>query len=162
MADELERFEAMLGAFAKVTAGEVEGEELVGARCPKCEAASFIKVSSLYDEARRRLEEEPAAADVARDGGVTDRQVAARFAPPERRSAVPRLLLVAVPLAVAAFFLYRRFGRIAGQVAGMALVVISVIVFLTTTRRLSDAYYDGRQRWRKLFMCRRCGQLVAS
>ena len=32
----------------------------------------------------------------------------------------------------------------------------------TTVRRLSDQYYHGKQRWNKLYMCRQCGQLVAS
>ncbi|HEX8945173.1 MAG TPA: hypothetical protein VF785_18705, partial [Gemmatimonadaceae bacterium] len=84
--DELERFEAILGAVSRSLSDEGNDDRLADARCPKCEASSFIRVSDLYEDAVRRLSE-GAAADVVREGGRTDSQIVARLAPPERRSA---------------------------------------------------------------------------
>jgi hypothetical protein len=39
--------------------------------------------------------------------------------------------------------------------------LVTLTVFMTWMRRYSDQYYDRRKRWRSLYMCRRCGQLVA-
>lgn len=163
--DELGRFEAVMGALSKSLSGEAD-EELVGARCPKCEASSFIRVSELYADAARRLSDAPSeqgdAERVVREGGRTDQEVVARLGPPQRRSPLRRVAAVAAPLAVAAAYVYHRFGGTIGQAAIVATLVITVIAFLTTARRLSDDYYARRNRWNKLFMCRRCGQLVSS
>jgi hypothetical protein len=159
--DELERFQGMLGALSSGLSGR-EDDGLTGARCPKCEASSFIKVSELYDNAVRRLSEDSDAAAVVREGGRTDSQIVEGLGPPERRSARVVVFAVAVPLGGVAFYLYRRFGGTIGQAGIAGALIITLIVFLTTLRRLSDDYYARRNRWNKLFMCRRCGQLVAS
>jgi hypothetical protein len=159
--DELERFEAMLGALSSSLSGDGD-DGLTGARCPKCEASSFVRVSELYDDAVRRLGEPGADADVVREGGRTDRQIVERLSPPQRRSARGIVIAVAIPLAIVAFYLYRRFGDTVGQGSIVAAVVVLLIVFLTTLRRLSDEYYARRHEWSRLFMCRRCGQLVSS
>ncbi|HEV8496065.1 MAG TPA: hypothetical protein VGQ56_04340 [Gemmatimonadaceae bacterium] len=159
--DELERFEAVMGALSKSLSGD-EDQGLTGARCPKCDGSSFVRVSELYDDATRRLGEQPDAEDVVREGGRTDRQIVARLAPPQRRSALRTVIAVAVPLSVAAFYVYRRFEGTIGQAAIVATLIVTLIVFLTTVRRLSDDYYARRDEWRRLFMCRRCGQLVRS
>jgi len=67
-----------------------------------------------------------------------------------------------LPLSVVAFYVYRRFEGTIGQAAIVATLIVTLIVFLTTVRRLSDDYYARRDEWRRLFMCRRCGQLVRS
>ena len=161
MADEFERFEAVMGALSKSLSGD-EDQGLIGARCPKCDGSSFIRVSELYDDAARRLGDQPDAEDVVREGGRTDRQIVARLAPPERRSALRTVIAVAVPLSVGAFYVYRRFEGTIGQAAIVITLIVSLMVFLTRTRRLSDDYYTKRSQWNKLFMCRRCGQLVSS
>ncbi len=38
--------------------------------------------------------------------------------------------------------------------------MLSVVFLLTRARALSDGYYNARARWRKLFMCEKCGQLI--
>lgn len=159
--DELERFEAILGAVSRSLSDEGNDDRLADARCPKCEASSFIRVSDLYEDAVRRLSE-GAAADVVREGGRTDSQIVARLAPPERRSARVIVAAVAVPLGAVSFYLYRRFGDTIGQASIVITLVVTAIVLLTTLRRLSDEYYARRQEWNTLFMCRRCGQLVRS
>jgi hypothetical protein len=159
--DELERFEAMLGALSSGLSGGGD-DGLTGARCPKCEASSFARVSELYDDAVRRLGEPGADADVDREGGRTDRQIVETLSPPRRRSARGTVIAVAVPLALTAAYLYRRFGDTVGQGSIVVAVVVTLIVFLTTLRRLSDQYYARRHEWSRLFMCRRCGQLVRS
>jgi hypothetical protein len=162
MADEeLERFEAMLGALSSSLSGDSD-DGLTGARCPKCEASSFVRVSELYDDAVRRLSEGGDTADVVREGGKTDSQIVERLGPPQRRSARGRVIAVAVPLAVASAYLYRRFGDTIGQASIAVALIATVIVFLTRVRRLSDEYYARRHEWNRLFMCRRCGQLIAS
>jgi len=160
MADDgLERFEAALGAISKITS---EDRDLVGARCPACGASDFVKIADLFAEAAGRLEEQPGSADAVREGGMTDAQIVKKFSPPRQKSAAGRVLAVAIPLSAIAFYLYRRFGDTVGQSAIAAAVVVTVIVLLTTLRRLGDEYYHRRRRWNSLFMCRRCGQLVAS
>lgn len=159
--DELERFEAILGAVSRSLSDDGNDDRLADARCPKCEASSFIRVSDLYEDAVRRLSE-GAAADVVREGGRTDSQIVARLAPPERRSARVIVAAVAVPLGAVSFYLYRRFGDTIGQASIVITLVVTAIVLLTTLRRLSDEYYARRQEWNTLFMCRRCGQLVRS
>jgi uncharacterized membrane protein YoaK (UPF0700 family) len=91
---------------------------------------------------------------------VTDAQAIARFAPPQRRAAAPRVVVAAVILAVPVFFAFRRYGDTVGEFAAAGAVVILVGVMLTTMRRVSDDFYDRRARWRKLYMCRKCGQLI--
>ena len=161
--DELERFEAVMGALSKSLSGEGERDDgLIGARCPKCEGSSFVRVSELYEDAARRLDEHADAQDIAREGGRTDRQIVARLGPPQRRSSLRTVIAVALPLSVVAFYVYRRFEGTIGQAAIVATLIVTLIVFLTTVRRLSDDYYARRDEWRRLFMCRRCGQLVRS
>jgi hypothetical protein len=157
--DGLERFEAVLGAISKITSGE---EGLVGARCPKCNASSFDKVSDLYADACGRLEEQNSAAGVVHAGGLTDRQIVENFSPPGRKSALGRAIAVGAPLSAVAFYLYRRFGATVGQISVAAALIATAITLLTSLRRLSDEYYDRRRRWNSLYMCRKCGQVVAS
>jgi DNA-directed RNA polymerase subunit RPC12/RpoP len=154
-----ERFEAMLNAISKITSGD---EGLIGARCPKCGASSFVKVSDLFDDARGRLEEQGSASSDVREGGLTDLQIVETFRPPQRRSAIGRVIAVAVPLFVVAFYLYRRFGATVGQISTATALIATMIVLMTSLRRLSDEYYDRRHRWNSLYMCRRCGEVVAS
>jgi len=167
MADELERFESVMGALSKSLSGESE-DELTGARCPKCESSSFIRVSALYEDAVRRLSDASegngsgGGASIVREGGRTDAEIVERLGPPQRRSALRRVIVVAIPLAIAAFYVYRRFGGTIGQAAIVGTLVVTLIAFLTTARRLSDDYYARRNRWNRLFMCRQCGQLVSS
>ena len=111
-------FEAVLGALSKMTSDETRSEDLLDARCPKCESSSFIKVTDLYDEASLRAEEEPQSVNMPRDGGVTDAQAIARFAPPQRRSPTPRIAFAAVLLGAAVYAVYRYFGDTAAQLAG--------------------------------------------
>ena len=163
--DELERFEAVMGALSKSLSGE-DDDALTGARCPKCEASSFVRVSEIYADAVRRLSDagsEPSdVGNVGREGGRTDAEIVERLGPPRRRSALRRVIAVAAPLSLAAFYAYRRFGDSIGQAAIAATIVVTAIVFLTTARRLSDDYYARRARWNRLHMCRRCGQLISS
>src|SRR4051812_23610498 len=114
--DGLEWFEAALGAVSKID--NPEGNGLEGARCPKCNAADFTKISDLYSESVGRIEEQgtaAAAAPVERQGGMTDLQIVERFAPPRRTSSVGVAATVGVVLAAVAFLVYRRFGETAGQ-----------------------------------------------
>jgi Zn ribbon nucleic-acid-binding protein len=159
MPDELQRFEAALGAIAKITSEDVE---LIDAICPKCNASDFIQVSDLYFDALLQIEEQPETANEPRAGTVTNEQVVATFKPPKRGSALVATFLTAIPLGVASYFIYRRFGNAIGQLAIILTIIIVVMVLLTSLRRLSDRYYSDRKRWRSLFICRRCGQLVAS
>jgi hypothetical protein len=148
----------MLGALSSL--GERESG-LVDARCPKCNAADFAKVSDLFYDTVRRAEASGLRDDVpAGQGGMTDEQIIVKFKPPRRQSPLRRTIIAAIPIAVAAFLVYRRFGELGGEVALVASLVILITVFMTTARRLSDAYYDRKQRWNKLYMCRKCGQVV--
>ena len=157
---DLERFAAALDAVAKIT---TDGDpDLVGARCPKCDASDFVAIQDLYPDAVSRLETEPDSGDVVRVGGMTDNQIVRKFKPPRRKSAATPVVAAAIPLGVGAYYAYRRFGDNIGQTAIVAAVVITVIVLMTSLRRVSDQYYHARKRYRSLFMCRKCGQLVAS
>lgn len=160
MPDGFREFEAVLGALSKMSTDETPSEDLVGARCPKCEASDFVKITDLYDEARRRVEDaEPA--DPALSGGMTDAQIVARFAPPQRKSANLRIAIAAVVLGGAAYAVYHWFGELPGELAAAGAVVLLAPVALTSIRKFSDDYYNRRARWRKLYMCRKCGQLIA-
>jgi len=161
MPDGFREFEAVLGALSKMTNEEFRGEDMLDARCPKCEASSFIKISDLYDQARARSYEPTDAPDTPRDGGLTDDQILARFSPPERRSPTLRIAIAAILLSAIVYLIYRFFGNDVAQLAGAGAVVLMVGVGLTTMRKLSDDYYDRRSRWRKLYICQKCGQLVA-
>lgn len=161
MADELQWIEAAMGAVSKIS-GEVEDDELIGARCPKCESSSFAKVSDLFLEAVGRVEDNPAEAKVINTGGMTNMEIIERFPPPGRKSA--RLLMIAlvIPFGALDYFVWKRFGDLPGQVAAMASAITMVIVFMTSLRRYSDKHYHQRRRRNSLFMCRNCGQLVSS
>jgi hypothetical protein len=160
MADrDLERFEAALNAVAKITS---EGDpDLIGARCPKCNASDFARISDLFADAVGRIEDDPDSAGVVRVGGMTDAQIVAKFRPPARKSVAGVVLGVAIPLAAVAYYVHHRFSDTIGQTAIVVAIVAVVIVLMTSLRRFSDQYYDARRRWRHLFMCRNCGQLVA-
>lgn len=159
--DELRWIEAALGAVSKLNADETQ-DDLRGAHCPKCNASNFAKVSDLYSESVARLEQEPDSARTVRDGGMTDIQIVEKFRPPRRKTAASPTLAVAIPLGATTFYLYRRFGENVGQISAVVAGVVTVAVLMTSLRRLSDQYYHRRQRWNSLFMCRQCGQLVAS
>jgi hypothetical protein len=161
MPDGFREFEAVLGALSKMTSDEAPTGDLLDAKCPKCESSEFIKVTDLYDEARARVEDAPETANTPRDGGVTDAQAIARFAAPQQRSVTPRIAAAAVILGAVVLLVFRRFGVQVGQFAVAGAVVLLVGVGLTTMRKLSDDFYNRRARWRKLYMCRRCGQLVS-
>jgi DNA-directed RNA polymerase subunit RPC12/RpoP len=156
-ADGLENFEAILGALANMSEKDTT---LSDARCPKCNNTEFVKVQDLFYEAIRRAEDEGPNVAVG-PNGMSAGDVIANHAPPRHRSATLRVVLVTIPVAVAAFFVYRRFGTTAGQFALVATIIIALFTFLTRTRRLSDEYYDQKGRWNKRYMCTKCGQLVA-
>lgn len=160
--DEIERIEAVFGALSRITSGEEPDSGLHDARCPKCGKSDFARVADLYWEAAARLQEEPAAADAPRLAGLGDRQLVARLSPPQRKSAALSVSIVAIPLAALAAFVYLRLGDTIGQIAIGLAIVITVVVLMTTLRRVSDDYYDRRNRWNRLFICRNCGQLVSS
>lgn len=157
MPDGLEGFEAMLGAFANL--GEKE-TGLTDARCPKCNAADFVKVSDLFYDTVRHAENAGRVGTEPIVGGMSEGQIIAKFTPPARRSAVTRTILITLPVAVIAFLVYRRFGDVPGQFALVGTITVALMVFLTTTRRLSDQYYDARATWNRLYLCRKCGQVV--
>jgi uncharacterized membrane protein YeaQ/YmgE (transglycosylase-associated protein family) len=161
--DGLDRFEAALGAISKLNLGgdDARPGAMEGARCPKCDASDFIKISDLYPESAGRLEEggDPTA---VRDGGLTDATIVARFAPPRRTSPIGIAATVGVILAAIAGYIYHRFGDTPGQIAFVVTVVITAMVLMTMARRFSDQYYYRRQRWLRTYMCRKCGQLVGS
>jgi len=160
--DDIQRIEAMFGAISKIAAGEELDPQLTDARCPKCGKSNFARVSDVYSEAVGRIEENPDNANQVHVGGLTDMRIVAKLKPPRRKSAAGRVLFVGVPLGAGAYYVYRRFGDSLGQLAIVVAAVATVIVLLTTLRRLSDEYYHSRRRWNSLFMCRECGQLVAS
>ncbi len=154
--DGLKFFEGLLGA-----ASEDRPVDMTGARCPKCNASDFVSVPDLYAESRARLEEGSQAQSATRDVVMTDEQIVRKFAPPTQGSALGVALAVAVPLAGLAFYIYRRFGDNAGQISAIAAAVVTVMVLLTMARKFSDKYYHARRRWSRMYMCRKCGQLVA-
>ena len=153
--------EAALGAVSKI-GGEVEDDELIGARCPQCESASFAKISDLYIDAVGRIEENADDANVVNTGGVTNLEIVRRFPPPRKKSPAVLLILLLVPFGAADYYVYKRFGDLPAQVAGMAALIILAIVFMTSLRRYSDKHYYQRRKRNSLFMCRKCGQLVSS
>jgi hypothetical protein len=156
-ADGLEGFEAMLGAMSNL--GK-EDTGLTDVRCPKCGAADFTKVSDLYDDTVRHVEAAGTVTSAPGPGGMSEAQILAKLGPPRRRSALGRTIAVAVPLAIIVFLVYRRFGDLLTQVAGVAAAIATLIVFMTTMRRLSDQYHERWNQWQHLYACRRCGQLV--
>ena len=96
MADEgLERFEATLNAIAKITSDD---RDLFGARCPKCDASDFVRVSDLYSETVGHLEIHPDSARDVGAGGMTNLQIVERFRPPRRKSVFGVTAAVAIPL----------------------------------------------------------------
>jgi hypothetical protein len=154
--DDSKWLEGVLGAAS----GEEPPPDMSDARCPKCRAQEFAKVSELYTESIIRIEEgEPS--DVKRVGGLTDAQIVRELAPPTRGSAVIATVIVAVPLGAAAYYIYRKYGDNLGQIAAVAAIVITVAVFLTRVRAYSDKHYHARTRWNRMYMCRNCGQRVA-
>jgi hypothetical protein len=161
MADELQWIEAAMGAVAKI-GGEVEDDELIGARCPKCESSAFAKISDLYIDAVGKIEDDPDAAKAVNAGGLTNMEIVRRFPPPRKKSPTILLIAVAIPLGALIYYVYKRFGDLPAQGAGMASVIILAIVFMTSLRRYSDKHYHQRRRRNSLFMCRKCGQLVSS
>lgn len=160
--DEIQRIEAVFGALSRIAAGEESDTGLHDARCPRCGKSDFARAGDLYSEAVARLEEEPSAADVARIAGLSDRQLVARLSPPQRKSPAFAVAIVAIPLGGVAAFVYARFGEVMGQIAIGVAIIVTVVVLMTTLRRTSDDYYDRRSQWNRLFICRNCGQLVAS
>lgn len=159
--DRLEWIQAALGAVSKINA-EVEDDELVGARCPKCEASSFIKVSDAFTAAVGRVQEGTSPAADSGVGGMTDLEIVERFPPPRRKSAAGIMIAAAIPIVALDYVVYRRFGDLPARASAAGSLVVMVMLFMTTLRRLSDQHYHRRRRWNSLFMCRRCGQLVAS
>jgi len=156
MANDEKWLEGVLGAAS----GEEPPPDMSDARCPKCRAQDFAKVSDLYTESVVRIEDgEPS--NVQRIGGLTDAQIVRELSPPTRSSAVVATVVAAVPLGAAAYFIYRRYGDNLGQIAAVAAIVITVGVFLTRMRAYSDKYYHARTRWNRMYMCRNCGQRVA-
>jgi hypothetical protein len=156
-ADGLDGFEAMLGAFSNL--GN-EGTGLGDARCPKCGASAFVKVSDLYSDTVNHVAEAGTAASAPGPGGMSEAQILATLGPPRRRSALGRTAVVAIPLAIAVVLVYRRFGGVPAQFAGVAAAVVTLVVFMSTLRRRSDEYHDRRNEWHHLHMCQQCGQLV--
>jgi hypothetical protein len=138
-----------------------DGPDIRDARCPKCGAADFAQISDLYSDSLVRLEDGREPSPIACAGGMTDAQIVKEFAPPRPKSAPITTLIVALPLAAAAFYLYRRFGGTLGQTAVIVAGILTIVTFLTRMRAYSDKYYHDRRRWNHLFMCRKCGQRVA-
>jgi hypothetical protein len=150
-------------AWLENVLGGQSGEEkpdIRDARCPKCGAADFAPISDLYTDSVVRLEDGGQQSPVASVGGMTDAQIVREFAPPTRKSAPITTLIVAVPVAAAAFYVYRRFEGTIGQIAVIVAGILVIATFLTRTRAYSDKYYEDRRRWNHLFMCRKCGQRV--
>jgi hypothetical protein len=159
--DELGNFERVLGAFANIMPDREE-PVLTGVRCPKCDATNFAHAEGVYDAAASRLangRSDPAAKPV---GGLADEEIVRRLAPPRRRSPIAGALIVAALLGGGAFYVNQRFGKDAGFLAAIAAVVLTIVFLLTRARALSDGYYAERARYKKLFICRNCGQLVDS
>jgi hypothetical protein len=158
--DRLEWLHAAVNAVSKLDSSDDRGS-LGDARCPKCNASAFVNAADLYYESLARLEDEPNASAVVRAGGMTDAQIVRRLRPPNRRSALRIAVLVGVPLSAGAFYVFRRFGQNIGEFAFVADFLVTLIFFMTWLRRYSDEYYARRKQWRSLYVCSRCGQLVA-
>ncbi len=157
--DNLRKIEAAFDVVAKLTSG-VEGGALLDARCPRCKGTDFTDLPDLYSAAFGRIDENPEAANTTAEGGMTNAQMLERFAPPQKKSPLPRVLLFAIPLGAGAAYVYQRFGPTPGQFAFMGAGVVTIVVLLTTLRRVSDDFYARRREWRRRYMCRKCGQLV--
>jgi hypothetical protein len=157
--DELAWFEAAMGAVSKINSEE--DHDLGDARCPKCDASGFVRISDLYPIAVARLEEHPESQQEPREGGLTDLQIVERFRPPQRKSALRVVIPLVIVLSALSFYLYRRKGELPGEIALVAGFAVTMMAGLTTLRRYSDDHYHRRQRRNKLHMCLRCGQLVA-
>ena len=160
--DDIERIEAVFGAISRIASGEEPDAELHDARCPKCGGSSFARVSDLYSESVTRLQTNPEEANVVRIAGLSYLAIVAKLGPPRQKSAAMRVLVVGIPLVAIAVFVYKRFGDAIGELAIAAAIVLTIVVGLTTFRRMADENYHRRKRWNSLFMCRQCGQLVAS
>lgn len=160
--DEFEKIEKVFGALSRMSLGDEAPNDMADARCPKCGASSFINIPDLYDAAVIRRETPDDDAGAVREGGLTDAEILSRFSPPTRRSAAGRAIAVAIPLGVVVYFVLQRYGSLVGELAGFAAAIIVIMVLMTGMRRFSDEYYTRRARWRKTYMCRDCGQLVAS
>ena len=146
-----------------VLGGKIEPDvpDIRDARCPKCGAADFVQISDLYSDSVVRLEDGGEASPAERTGGMTDTQIVREFKPPTRKSAPLATLVVAVPLAAAAYYIDRRFEGTIGQMSMIVAGILVIVTFLTRTRAYSDRYFEERRRWNHLFMCRKCGQRVA-
>ena len=155
--DEAAWLENVVGGLA-----ESDKPDIRDARCPKCGAADFVAVADLYSDSVNRLEDGGASSSTESVGGMTHAQIVRAFTPPTRKSAPLTTLLVAVPLAVAAYYIDRRFEGTIGQFAIISAGILVIATFLTRTRAYSDKYYEDRRRWNHLFMCRKCGQRVAA
>lgn len=160
MPDRIDQFEAVFGAIAKITSGD-ENLALGDARCPKCRASDFVQVVDVFYEAAGQIEASPDAAGTVLVAGMTNEQIVKKLAPPARRLALITPILVAIPLALVAYAARRQFGTDAGVFTALGGGVITVGVLLTSLRKRSGEYYDARKLWRSLYLCRKCGQLVA-
>jgi len=160
--DPLHNLQVMLGAISNITTGQEEDGTLVGARCPKCGWTGFAKVEAVYDGAVHRVNWDKSDPTVKHEGGLTDEQIIDRLAPPVRRSPFAATIGLGIVLGGASAYIWKRYGVLIGEAAAIATVVILATFLLTRARKLSDAYYNGRARWRKLYLCRNCAQLVDS
>src|SRR5262249_12492853 len=131
--DGLEWIEAAMHAVSKIDA---DTDDLVGVRCPKCNWSGFVNVQDLYSESLGRLEDGAGSAE-ERAGGMTDAQIVGRLRPPARKSALRVAIPTAIPLAVAGYFVYRRFGENVGEAAFVAGFLVTLTVFMTWLRRYS-------------------------
>src|SRR5262249_36114395 len=125
--DRLEWLHAAVNAVSKL---DSDDHELRDARCPKCNASAFVNAADLYYESFARLEDAPSpnAPPEVRAGGMTDQQIVRRLRPPNRKSALRPALLVALPLSVGAFYVFRRFGSGVGQLAFVADFLVTLTV----------------------------------
>ncbi len=156
--DQLQWLHAAVNAMSNL---DSDDEKPLGdARCPRCNASSFVSAADLYYESVGRLEETPNAPAEIRVGGMTDEQIVRRLRPPRRKSALRFAVLAAIPLAGAGVYVLRRFGADAGEFTFVGGFIVALIVFMTRLRRYSDEYYARRKRWRSLHVCAKCGQLV--
>jgi hypothetical protein len=158
--DQLRRYEALFGAISKIKPDTAD-PDMLDARCPRCRASSFVSVADLYMDTAANIQASSQSTANPRVAGLTDEQILTKFRPPRRRSPAPTVMVLALLLAVIDYYLYTRFGDTIGQFAIIVAIVIVVAVSLTTIRKASDEFYRDRKRWRSLFVCRECGQLVA-
>ena len=161
MLNRIDQFEAVFGAIAKLTSGD-ENPALGDALCPKCRASDFVQVVDVFYEAAGQIEASPDAAGTVLVARMTNEQIVKKYGPPARRSPLITPILVAIPLALVAFWVRSRFGSDPGLFTAVGGAVIVLGVLMTSLRKSSDQYYAARQFWRSLYLCRKCGQLVAS